>query len=816
MTINKFCADTISEGAFSSITNNEFIKAIFPTVPEQAFAAICIKKGNPSEGGYKAQRADQAAANLVSTANNFVNCSSFYYSDNGSFRALKGKFAACHFLMLDDLGTKVDLDRFEDFDLSWLLETSPGNYQAGIIFDKPIIEGAEAERLLNTLIEANLCDAGANQPLARWARMPVAINGKPAHQTESGAPFKCRLIDWRPDYRYSPEAIVEGLHLELAPAGRPKKTKVLGRSMIIRSADEGVHTPKPARNPVLATLKAHGLYKTPLGSGKHDITCPWVGEHTDQTDHGTAYFEPDEDYPTGGFCCQHSHGDKFHIGELLEFLKIQRSQARNKPLIRVSAGDLHRVVDVAERELATRGHHFQSGGLIVSVSTDPTSGDPSIIPTSAPALTRELSIAADWEKLTIRYGLVQTDPPPRHVTVLHDAQKFAHLPPLAGLARQPYFSEADGQLITEPGYNPSTHRFGVFNAQHFVVPEPTHKAAQAALELLGGLISEFRFVSDADKAAALSAIFTAVVRPTLPHAPAFHVRAPTMGSGKTYLCELIGAFAGPGLNNKVSYPTSSEEATKVILSLLLTSPAVIEFDDMDTDWTPHGVIKRMLTAEQITERILGVSKTAAVSTRTLFLGSGNNVGPIRDLLRRVVTINIDPRCEAPAAITYKDKPRERVRKHRGKYVAAVLTIIMAWQRAEAPKADVSDIATFTGPWSDYCRQPLIWLGLPDPATALLKQLNHSPVQEALASLFAEWYEVFGSVPTAVRQVVPKMSENEKFMDAILEFSLADMQGKINPTRFGQLLGKNANRIIGGYQLQTARADGRNGWSVVKL
>ena len=61
-----------------------------------------------------------------------------------------------------------------------------------------------------------------------------------------------------------------------------------------------------------------------------------------------------------------------------------------------------------------------------------------------------------------------------------------------------------------------------------------------------------------------------------------------------------------------------------------------------------------------------------------------------------------------------------------------------------------------------------------------------------------------------------MSKNEKFMDAILELSLEDMQGKINPTRFGQLLGKNANRIIGGYQLQTARADGRNGWRVVRL
>jgi len=98
------------------------------------------------------------------------------------------------------------------------------------------------------------------------------------------------------------------------------------------------------------------------------------------------------------------------------------------------------------------------------------------------------------------------------------------------------------------------------------------------------------------------------------------------GSGKTYLCELIGAFGGPGGNAKVSYPTTSEEATKVILSLLLTSPAVIEFDDMDTDWIPHGTIKRMLTADKITDRILGVSKTATVSTRTLFLGSAITLG----------------------------------------------------------------------------------------------------------------------------------------------------------------------------------------------
>ena len=484
------------------------------------------------------------------------------------------------------------------------------------------------------------------------------------------------------------------------------------------------------------------------------MTCPWVHEHTDELDTGAAYFEPDDQFPVGGFCCQHSHRDKYHIRALLEFLGVCNAEARHKPVIRVVAGDLHRVVDAAEKELANRGRHYQAGGLIVSVSTDPASGDPSIVPTSLPALTRELSVAATWEKYDGRaQDWVRCDPPSRHTGILFDAQTFRYLPSLAGVARQPYFRELDGELITQPGYDKTAHRFGVFDARQFVIPDPTPDEARAALALLEELLTEFHFVAPTDKAAALAAIFTAVVRATLPHAPAFHVRAPVFGSGKTYLCELIGAFAGPGGNAKVSYPTTSEEATKVILSLLLTSPACVEFDDMDTDWIPHGTIKRMLTADAITDRILGVSKTATVSTRTLFLGSGNNVGPLRDLLRRVLTIHLDPRCATPATMTYKGSPVDKVRQRRGVYVAAVLTIIQAWRKAGSPRARVDSIVTYSGAWSDYCRYPLMWLGHPDPATALLEQVRHDPDADALCGLMTEWHAVFGSTPTTVRKAV---------------------------------------------------------------
>jgi hypothetical protein len=802
------------------LTNAEFIAAVFPHRPDGAFAAVCSKSGDPSLGGWSANRADQAANSLSAENNNYVGCSSFYHATDGSFKARKAQFAACHFLLLDDLGTKVPVDRLDGFELSWLIETSPSNHQGGIILAEPLTDGAAAVRLLNAVINSGLCDPGAAGPLSRWARLPVAINGKPKYADEAGVSFHRRLIEWRPDNRYTPREIVDRLQLELASAGRPKKTakpsapSARAAYSIGNDADD-VLTPKAAENPVVAALKAGGLYKTPLGSGKHDITCPWVHEHSDALDTGAAYFEPDELYPVGGFCCQHSHRDQYHISALLEILGVRNAEARHKPVIRVVAGDLHRVVDAAEKELASRGRHYQAGGLIVSVSTDPTCGDPSIVPTSAPALTRELSVAATWEKYDGRAGdWVPCDPPARHAGILFDAQQFRYLPPLVGLSRQPYLRESDGELISEPGYDKTAQRFGVFDARQFVIPDPTPDAARAALALLEDLLAEFRFVSPTDRAAALAAIFTAVVRPSFPHAPGFHVRAPVFGSGKTYLCELIGAFAGPGGNLKVSYPTTSEEATKVILSLLLVGPAVIEFDDMDTDWIPHGVIKRMLTAQHITDRILGVSKTATVSTRTLFLGSGNNVGPIRDLLRRVLTIHIDPRCATPATLTYKGSPVEKVRKCRGVYVAAVLTIILAWRKAGSPRAAADSIVTFGGAWSDFCRYPLMWLGHPDPATALLEQVRHDPDSDALGGLMAEWRAVFGSAPTTVRKAVQRAKYDQPdLLDAMREFPVEE-RGEINRSKLGWLLKKNAARIVGGFEFQQAEADGRTAWRVV--
>lgn len=785
------------------ILNAGFIAEIFRDVSDGAAVAVCSKAGNPGDSSWYAQKYDDSVS-LPDCNNNYVNCSTFNMAAN-PFNVRKENFAGYHVLLLDDLGSsKASFDQLRDFQLSWLIETSPGNFQGGIILDKPINQ-TEFEMLHPRIVISGLCDPGANG-VSRWMRLPNAINGKSSHIDEDGNAFVCKLVIWNPEARYTAEEVIEGLKLEELP-----------EAVVARHYENDVFTAKAAVNPVIRALKDRGLYKSPLGSGKHDVTCPWCHEHTDQIDSGAAYFEPDETYPRGGFCCQHSHD--YHTNDFLKFLEIDDTKARNKPAIHIVEGELHSIVDAMEKALADSSKYYQMGGLIVCVHTD-TDGNPSIQAVKQPALTRELSYLLSFEKYDGRTkDWRRCDPPQRHVSILFDAQNFKHLPELKGIARQPYFCESTGELVTEAGYDEDSKLFGVFDSRKYIVPiEPTREDALAALAMIDNLIQGFHFALPVDRSAAISAIFTATVRPTLDFAPAYHAKASTYGVGKSYLSTTISLFANAAGSHKVSYPATSEEATKVIMSLLLTNPAVIEFDDLDNDLLPHGAIKRALTSDSITDRILGFSKTATVSTRTLFLSSGNNVDPVRDLCRRIVTINLDARCATPATLTYKSDPVELLRANRERYVSAVFTIIAAYRAAGCPKTDVKSIATYNGAWSDYCRHPLIWLGLDDPATSLLEQISQDPDAVKLGILMREWFKVFGSKATTVRKVISAVSidsVNLDLLDAICEFPVQE-HGKFNNTKFGWMLKKNVNRIVDGYEFQKTEADGRVAWCVVSV
>ena len=790
-----------------AVGNGDFLLAVFGDQLAIARPVVVGFEGNPGKVSAKAwfgkpwPGEPDSPFELHASANNYFSLAVFIPDEAGQFRRLKARFQALHAVMLDDVGTKVAMERLT-LAASWLLATSAGNHQAGYLLQEPLTDGATADRLMNAIVAAGLCDPGANGPRARLARLPVAMNGKHT------PPFPCQMVSWSPELRYSITALVDGLQLEIAPEGRAKRPST--RAAQARPSDgDPVWIPRPDENAILVALRDRGLYKLPLGDGKHDITCPWVADHTGAVDGGTAYFEPDDSWPIGGFKCLHGHCADRHVRDLLHFVGIDSNTARMKPTIRVVAGELNRVVDAGERELAQSRRHYQRGGLIVTVVTDPGTRETRVQDISPPALVRALAGAATWERFDGRTeDWVRTDPPARHAAVLFDSTSYPHLPVLTGLTRQPYL-RPDGSLMQAPGYDLSTGMFGVFNANDFTVPDkPTRKDADNKLAILTDLLTEFSLSRPSDLGATVAAMLTAAVRASLAHAPMTHVRAHMLGSGKSYLCELITAFATPQRGTPTTFPGDDEECRKLLLAELLRAPAVIEFDNLTGDLVAHKSLCTALTSEHMSGRILGVSKTATVNTRALFLSSGNNVGPVQDMTRRCITINLSPDCEVPAArsFTRPDLVRD-VLRDRGRYVSAALTIVRAWIVAGRPKTECKSLAGF-GDWSDLCRQPLLWLGLADPTESVFEAMADDPDRETLARILNAWQAVFGKTAAMVRDAVKQAS---LFQDQHVELrevlhDIADERGEINRRKLGWWIRRHAGRIVDG--MRFVRSSGK--------
>ncbi len=774
---------------YSHVSNEDFLNSMYSEAKLERPIIVSFV-GNPAKVNKNAwfgQPYVAGKSNLPATANNYTSFATYTPNDEGQYRRKKAQFEALHAIMLDDVGIKVDAERVT-LAPSWIIETSPDNFQYGFILAEPLHDATMATNLLDSVIAAGLCDPGANGACARIGRLPVAVNGK-----HDG--FKCRLVEWQPTRRYSVQQLVDGLQIELKEKGKKahstKKTEA-------DSGDE-VHIPRATENPVLTALAERGLYKLPLGSGKHDITCPWVHEHTDQTDAGTAYFEPSETYPIGGFKCLHGHCADRRVSVLHGFLGITKDVAKHLPTIRVQAGEINRIVDSAEFELSKTNRHYQRGGIIVTVVTDPQTRATNANPLTLPSLIRVAAGMAVWQRFDKRENeWVVCDPTDKYMRILHDATQYPHLPILNGIARQPYLRD-DGSLVINAGYDALTGMFGVFNPNHFNVPEnPTKEQAEKSLRLLTDLLSEFAFKKPHDKAAALSAILTATVRPSLRLSPAYHANALQIASGKSFLCELLTLFATPEKATPHSFPSDDEEMRKLLLSELLTAPAVIEFDNLTTDLIPHKSLCTALTSEYMSGRILGQSKTAEVGTRTLFLSSGNNVEPVRDMTRRTIMIKLDPQCETPATREFSKNPVAEIRKNRGQYISAALTIVRAWIVASRPKTEVKPLNSY-GEWSEICRQPLLWLGLDDPANSVFETMAHDPDREDLAAFIEAWEQRYGTYATAVKTFAEDCLKHDDLKDVLPEFAI-ERDGTINKKKLGWWIKRHSGRVVNGSRL----------------
>ncbi len=302
---------------------------MFSTLHADAAALFCGFKGDPSQPPQYAWAAmpwrpgEPLPWKIRPDHNNYVAISSFCRDGEGKTRRRKVQYKRLHAVMIDDVGTKVTLDRV-CLEPSVRTESSPRNYQ-DLLFVVPDADSDNVEiatQLIDQLV-ANGLNTGGIDPgmkgVTRVARLPQGVNGKGKYVEKLGHPFRCRCVLWEPERRYTVREIAEAYKLDLT---LPERRAAMPPSAAVISIYAG------AFRGLLEVLCDAGLYQRARRDGWHDIVCPWVHEHTDRGTTGSAIHDPSaENNWLGGFQCFHGHCAERDIQDMYLFAAEYRRRA---------------------------------------------------------------------------------------------------------------------------------------------------------------------------------------------------------------------------------------------------------------------------------------------------------------------------------------------------------------------------------------------------------------------------------------------------------------------------------------------------------
>ncbi|MCB9914839.1 MAG: hypothetical protein H6828_06770 [Planctomycetes bacterium] len=369
----------------------------------------------------------------------------------------------------------------------------------------------------------------------------------------------------------------------------------------------------------------------------------------------------------------------------------------------------------------------------------------------------------------------------------------------------------------KPGYDPESQLY--LNSHGLELPEipaePDRAAAVTALELLKDLLKDFPFVADCDRSAALATILTALIRKALPTAPMFAFRAPKMGSGKSLLADVVARIATGRVAEVMSQGKDEEEDNKRILTVLMEGTAVVCIDNVERPFGGAAYCS-VLTQETYKGRVLGVSRTATVPTRTLWIATGNNLVFVGDITTRVVVCDLDPKVERPEEREFDRNLHQYVAENRGALVAAGLTVLRAYHVAGRPRQKLKPFGRFER-WSDWVRSALVWLGEADPCAGRVRIDQVDPVREQLVEFLHAWREAFGDTAMSAAQALEHAEQNDTDVGHRLGAALrgaCDGQERADARRLGMWLQRHAGRIEDG--LKIVRAGDKQGTALWRV
>ena len=223
--------------------------------------------------------------------------------------------------------------------------------------------------------------------------------------------------------------------------------------------------------------------------------------------------------------------------------------------------------------------------------------------------------------------------------------------------------------------------------------------------------------------------------------------------------------------------------------------------------------------------------------------TGNNVRLKGDMTRRALPSHLDAKVERPELRRFKTNPIERVLADRGRYITAAMTVARAYLTSEM-KVECEPLAGFDG-WSEFVREPLIWLGEADPVKAMEAARTDDPERDAARELIEQWRDNIGDKLVKVRDIIECASEKRMaepmaanrpdwlpvrpdFFDLLITQVPSNSRRDIDPTRLGHWLKRIRGqvhsierpdeKIYESWRIELAQQDERHGskWRLVKV
>jgi putative DNA primase/helicase len=287
------------------------------------------------------------------------------------------------------------------------------------------------------------------------------------------------------------------------------------------------------------------------------------------------------------------------------------------------------------------------------------------------------------------------------------------------------------------------------------------------------------------------------------------VCAPAAGSGKSYLIDIAASIALGQPAPVISVGKTEEEAEKRLGAALLSGQSIISLDNVNGDLGGDALCQ-IVERPLVQVRVLGKSELVTVESRSTIFATGNNIRLTGDMTRRAIQAVLDADKERPELRSFSKNPVDMVLANRGKYVAAILTIIRAYIVAGKPEPMRPSLPSFEE-WSDLLRSALVWLGEADPLATMDKVREQDPDRQEAAGVFmAVWAITKGQPFTSkgIHELAIEKDSSDTWSDQYIHPELRDAlmnamhfyRNEPSPKDIGKWLGRHKGRICNGLKL----------------